>query len=261
MFRRDHHSTDPQFAMIEKPLNSNEALQEHVNTAISTSPLNNTFSHEIHKELVNRDPTQESPLSSSPSSVSSHSNTLGGKLREKITKNIRPPSYLNALTSLTTHGLTGSMGPTSGSLPAGSSATSSPITISGPFLQPPRTASPSPAPSPRLGISPKLGSYPKMGSPTNSISGPMTPASVSTSSSLPLSNPASPRLLNGARFGCSNPSYSSNSRTESESPKHIPSKELLEVLAAVDPTNERLNGMLAGTYRNLLNFVYAVILS
>lgn len=191
MFRRDHSSTDAQFVLIEKNPESGEIVEEPLlDSTISSSP------------------SKEPTLSVSPLSISSSANSLGLKIRDKISKNIKPVSYLNALT---TGSLIGTNNNTdnfeSNSPNTGSNAQG--------FTQN-NTFSPS---SPGSHISQPVHLTPQL--QTNSLSS--SPAS-SHSSSSKRSNNSSP-VPNQSSFST------------------CPPKEMLEMLAKIDPTNERLTGM------------------
>lgn len=208
MFRRDHSSTDSQFVLIEKNPHSGEIVEEpFLEPAVSSSP-----------------PCRDSSLSSSPSSTSSLSNHLGVKLRDKISKNLRPGSYLNSLASNSSTSVGTSTSITqpipNQSLQVPSTHTLHPSNSFGSFHSQFAPSSPN---QQSLGFQAGTGLSPPTSSCSslNSLSPLFSPANRSAGVQLPL-NSSSPSL--------------------NSLPLQTPPKEMLEVLASVDPTNKRING-------------------
>lgn len=193
MFRRDHSATDSQFVLIEKNALSSQVTEEPLidSALLSCSPSSWPNSKDPSLSILS-----SSPNANAPSPNVHNNNNITLKIKDKIAKNLRPVSYLNALTS--------SIASSAGAVVA--SATTNTLSL-----------------QPSLSFSPNLNSS----SSFNSSIAPSTP------------NLRSSSQQHSYAAAATNSDYSSSS-----SSPYAPTKEILDLLATVDPTNERFNGTL-----------------
>ncbi|VVT48883.1 uncharacterized protein SAPINGB_P001997 [Magnusiomyces paraingens] len=307
MFKRDHHNTDSQFVIVEKDPLSGQITEDHRTShkilsgtsSLSSSPRaqspvrallsaqkssssldnnNNNSNNNNHTNQQYISSPQSSTLYSlnSPAATSSAHN-LGSKLREKLTKNLRPTSYL--LNNSSSSNITSTTNLSSPSTPASpspaisipihspnmaltttfsasslSSSSSSPSSSSNPPLTPssPGSYSSSSMSLPKHSI---LSSNNHHNSNTATSTSPSKYSALFHLASSSSSSSSSAAAAVGATSATSSYSLTSSSSPSSPSPMitissprstlgpelNEPNKALLELLAVVDPTNERLN--------------------